>query len=183
MRNGFFFFSISEDVPKEFCVRTYREIRHWERYFAWWEQSAYCEMLIPNNLPGIVGSARSIITSASLLRRAVHPPTRKSDFAYLVDRGDRFCRKGVGIPPYCARHSKTAFRYLFFLPLFLTGNENTVSRWRRARARIKVADRIHDCRKWPKPLLRNWEKIIKHFFLKKEQKELNFLRKRMAYRN
>lgn len=54
-------------------------------------------MLIPNNLPGIVGSARSIITSASLLRRAVRPPTCKSEFAYLTDREDRFCRKGVGI--------------------------------------------------------------------------------------
>lgn len=60
-------------------------------------------MLIPNNLPGIVGPARSIITSASLLRRAVRPPTRKSEFAYLVDRGDRFCRKGVGIPRRSAR--------------------------------------------------------------------------------
>lgn len=53
-------------------------------------------MLIPNNLPGIVRSARSIITSASLLRRAVRPPTCKSEFAYLTDRKDRFCRKGVG---------------------------------------------------------------------------------------
>lgn len=60
-------------------------------------------MLIPNNLPGIVGPARSIVTSASLLRRAVRPPTRKSGFAYLADRGDRFCRKGVGIPRRTAR--------------------------------------------------------------------------------
>lgn len=58
-------------------------------------------MLIPNNLPGIVRSARSIITSASLLRRAVRPPTCKSEFAYLTDRKDRFCRKGVGTYPRC----------------------------------------------------------------------------------
>lgn len=100
--------------------------------FRFERRSEAIAMLIPNNLPGIVGSARSIITSASLLRRAVRPPTRKSEFAYLADSRDRSCRKGVGIPR-CA-----AFRFFFSPFLFLTGNENTVKRWRGTRVRVHL---------------------------------------------
>jgi len=84
-------------------------------------------MSIPNNLPGIVGLARSIITSASLLRRAVRPPTCKSEFAYLTDREDRFSSEGRG---HTALHRTAQFEdgLSVFSLLFLTGNENTVSR-------------------------------------------------------
>jgi len=99
----------------------------WGRYLDWKESLSQC---IPNNMPCIVGSARSIITSASLLRRAVRPSTCKSEFAYLTDREDRFCRKGVGIRRCTVPHTVRRRPFNFFSLFSQTGNENTVSRWR-----------------------------------------------------
>lgn len=99
------------------------------RKIPWLERESIA-MPIPNNVPSIVGFARSIITSASLLQRAVRPSTCKSEFAYLTDREDRFCRKGVGIPRCTVPHTVRRRPFNFFSLLFQTGNENTVSRWR-----------------------------------------------------